>query len=78
MTDADPVVVWASSASEVKAHAGSGKLILCGKLDELLLGGCIAIVEEGGKPAIYIHVINAQKNNITLPDTILKIGKPLK
>lgn len=77
-TIGDSVIVWAATPSEVKANAGTGKLILCGKLDELPLGGCIAIVEEGGKPAIYIHVINVQKNNITLPDAILKIGKPLK
>ena len=71
-------VVWAATAAEVKAHAGSGKLIIVGKLDELPLGGCIDIIEEGGKPAIYIHVLNVQKTNITLPDTVLKIDKPLR
>ena len=69
--------VWASSTAEVKALAASGKLVICGKLDELPQGGSIAIVEEGGKPAIYLHMGNIAKSGVTLGDAILKIGKRL-
>jgi len=76
---ADPgaKVAWAASESEVKALKASGKLVICGKLDWLPAGGAIAIVEEGGKPQIYLHMGNIAASGVTLSDTVLKIGKRL-
>ena len=38
-------------------------------------GGCIAIIEEGGKPAIYLHMQNINASGVALSEAILKIGK---
>lgn len=76
---ADPgaKVAWASSEGEVKALKAAGKLVICGKLEWLPAGGAIAIVEEGGKPQIYLHMGNIGASGVTLSDTVLKIGKKL-
>jgi hypothetical protein len=58
--------------------AFKGKLIICPKLEWLPKGGSIAIVEEGGKPAIYLHMQNIGASGVTLSDAVLKIGKPAK
>lgn len=70
-------LAWASGTGEVKAQKAAGKLVICGKLDELPAGGSIAVVEEGGKPQIYLHMGNIAASGVTLSDTILKIGKRL-
>ena len=41
------------------------------------LGGSIAVVEEGGKPQIYLHMGNLAASGVTLSDAVLKIGKRL-
>lgn len=71
-------VAWAASEAEVKAMKAAGKLVLCGKLEWLPAGGSIAVVEEGGKPQIYLHMGNISASGVTLSDAILKIGKQLK
>ena len=70
-------VAWGSSEGEVKAFKGGGKLVICGKLEWLPAGGAIAIVEEGGKPQIYLHMGNIAGSGVTLSDAVLKIGKKL-
>jgi len=75
--DPSSKVVWASSEGEVKSMSAGGKLVLCGKLDWLSSGGAIAIVEEGGKPQIYLHMGNIAASKVTLSDAVLKIGKRL-
>ena len=75
--DAGSKVAWASSEGEVKSLKGAGKLVICGKLDWLSAGGAIAIVEEGGKPQIYLHMGNIAASGVTLSDAVLKIGKKL-
>lgn len=76
---ADPAskVAWAASEAEVKALKAAGKLVICGKLDWLPTGGSIAIVEENGKPQIYLHMGNIAASGVSLSDTVLKIGKRL-
>jgi hypothetical protein len=76
---ADPgsKVAWAGSEAEVKALKGGGKMVICGKLEWLPAGGAIAIVEEGGKPQIYLHMGNIAASGVTLSDAVLKIGKKL-
>jgi hypothetical protein len=76
---ADPgaKVAWAASEGEVKALKGAGKMVICGKLEWLPAGGAIAIVEEGGKPQIYLHMGNIAASGVTLSDAVLKIGKKI-
>ncbi len=68
-------VAYAGSEGDLAAF--KGKLIIVPKLEWLPKGGSIAIVEEGGKPAIYLHMGNIAASGVTLSDTILKIGKKL-
>lgn len=75
--DSGSKVAWASSEGEVKALKGAGKLVICGKLEWLPAGGAIAIVEEGGKPQIYLHMGHISASGVTLSDAVLKIGKKL-
>ena len=75
--DAGAKVAWASSEGEVKSLKAAGKLVICGKLEWLPAGGAIAVVEEGGKPQIYLHMGNIAGSGVTLSDTVLKIGKRL-
>ena len=74
---ADSKIAWASTTSEAKTYASQGKLVICSSLADLPAGGAIAVVEEGGKPAIYLHMGNIAKSGVTLSDSILKIGKRL-
>jgi hypothetical protein len=76
---ADPAskVAWADSEGEVRALKASGKLVICGKLEWLPAGGAIAIVDEGGKPQIYLHMGNIAGSGVTLSDAVLKIGRKL-
>lgn len=76
---ADPAakVAWAASDAEVKAYKAAGKMVICGKLEWLPAGGSIAVVEEGGKPQIYLHMGNIAASGVTLSDAVLKIGKRL-
>lgn len=70
-------VAWASSDSEVKALKAAGKLVICPNLQWLPEGGSIAVVEESGKPQIYLHMGNISASGVTLSDAVLKIGKKL-
>lgn len=76
---ADPAskVAWAGTEAEVKAYKAAGKMVICGKLEWLPAGGSIAVVEEGGKPQIYLHMGNIAASGVTLSDAVLKIGKRL-
>lgn len=75
--DAGASVAWGSSEAEVKSLKAAKKLVICGKLDQLPAGGAVAIVEEGGKPQIYLHMGNVAASGVQLADSILKIGKKL-
>ena len=70
-------VAWAASESEVKSLKASGKLVICGKLAWLPEGAAIAIVEEGGKPQIYLHMGHVAASGVALSDSVLKIGRRL-
>jgi len=70
-------VAWAGSEAEVKSLKMAGKLVICGRLEWLQTGGSIAVVEEAGKPQIYLHMGNIAASGVTLSDAVLKIGKKL-
>lgn len=73
--DAGSKVAYAASEGEVASLKGAGKMVICPKLEWLPKGGSIAIVEEGGRPAIYLHMQNIAASGVTLSDAVLKIGK---
>ena len=75
----DARLTYAATAAEIKAYKGQpNRVILVPRLDMLPLGGAIAVIEEGGKPQIYLHVANYQASGVPLSDMLLRIGKPAK
>ncbi|MBI1752724.1 MAG: hypothetical protein HY014_15000 [Acidobacteria bacterium] len=74
--DAGAKVAW-GRGGEVKTLKAAGKFVICPKLEDLPAGGSIAVVEEGGKPQIYLHMGNIAASGVTLADSVLKIGKRL-
>ncbi|WLT31391.1 hypothetical protein [Geothrix sp. PMB-07] len=74
--DSGSKVAWATGG-DVKSMKAAGKFVICSKLDDLPKGGAIAIVEEGGKPQIYLHMGNIAASGVSLADSVLKIGKRL-
>ena len=73
--DKSAKVAYATTEAEVKALAASGKLVICNRLALLPEGGSIAIVEEEGKPAIYLHTGHIQQSGAKVSASILKIGR---
>jgi len=68
---------WGSSEPEVRALKAQGRFIVCPNTAWFASGACMAVVEEGGKPQLYLHVANAKATGVTLPDAITKIAKKL-
>ena len=68
-------MAWAASEAEVKPLKAAGKLVIVPKLAWLKLGGALAIVEEAGKPQIYISPANLKASGMVLSDTIIKMAK---
>jgi len=75
--DASARLAWAGSLGEVKALKAEKKLVVCGHLDWLAQGGSIAVVEENGRPQIYLHMGNIAASGVTLGEGVLKIGKKM-
>jgi hypothetical protein len=68
---------WGSSEAEVRALKAQDRFIICPTVEWLKSGGCIAIVEEGGKPTLYMHVANTKASGVTVSDAITKLAKKL-
>ena len=68
---------WGSSEPEVRALKAQGRFIICPNVDWLKSGGCIAIVEEGGKPQLYLSTANTKASGVTVSDAIIKIAKKI-
>ncbi|MDR3671877.1 MAG: hypothetical protein P4L36_13600 [Holophaga sp.] len=68
---------WGSSEPEVRALKAQDRFIICPNLDWLKVGGCIAVVMEGGKPQLYLHVANTKASGVTVADAIVKIAKKI-
>jgi len=73
--NADVQIAWANNAADVKKYKGMGKLVICSQVALLAQGGAIAVVEEGGKPSIYLHKANLDASKVAMNDSIYKIGK---
>jgi hypothetical protein len=70
-------LAWAATEAEVKTLRADGRLVVVPKLAWLKLGAGIAIVEEEGKPQLYLHMANVKASNLNIPDAIIKIAKKL-
>jgi len=68
---------WGSSEPEVRALKAQGRFIICPNVEWLKSGGCIAIIEEGGKPQLYLHSANTKASGVTVSDAIMKIAKKI-
>lgn len=68
---------WGSSEAEVRALKAQGRFIICPNVAWLNAGGCIAIVEEGGRPQLYLNSANTKASGVTISDAIMKIAKKL-
>jgi len=73
--DAGSKVAWASNLTEVRSLKGAGKMVICGKQEWLAQGAAIALVEEGGKPQVILHMGHIAASGVSLSDAVLKIGK---
>lgn len=73
--DANAKVAWGNNVSDIKKFKSAGLLVVCPTVELLKEGGSIAIVNEGGKPAIYLHKDNVQASGVKLGDSLFKIGK---
>ena len=68
---------WGSSESEVVALKAQNRFILCPNVEWLKAGACMAIVEEAGKPQLYLHTANTKASGVTIADAILRIARKL-
>jgi len=76
--DPEARIVWAITDKDVSHYAKQSKLVICGQVGQLAQGASLAIVAEGGRPAIYIHSANLAASKVSLPDAVIKIGKVVK
>ncbi len=73
--DGDSKIVWATNPVEIKMLRSQNRLVITGNKSFLANGASIAIVEDGGKPKIYIHQPNIAASGVTLSDAIYKVGE---
>lgn len=71
-------IVWALNDKDVQRWVKANRLVVCGQLSSLSQGAAIAVVLEGGRPAIYINAANAASARVAIPDAFLKFGKVVK
>ncbi len=75
-SEAPARVAWASSSPEVKLYLGQRKLVVVPSLELLAEGAAIALLTEEGRLSVHFSLENAKKSGHTLPDLVMKIGKP--
>lgn len=68
-------MAWAASEGEAKSLKAAGKLVIVPVVGWLKAGGSLALVQEGGKPQLYLHPANVKASGMTLSDTIVKMAK---
>ncbi len=71
--DGDSRVVWATNPVEIKML--KGRLIIVGRKEFLSAGAGIAIVEDGGKPKIYLNQASVTASGVAMADAIYKLGE---
>ena len=73
--DGDSKIVWATNPVEIKMLRSQNRLVITSNKNFLSNGAAIAIMEDGGKPKIYIHQPNIAASGVTLSDAIYKVGE---
>ena len=68
-------LAWGSSEPEVRALKAQGRFIVCPSAEWLKSGACLALVDEGGKPQLYMSPANVKASGVTLSDAIARIAK---
>lgn len=68
-------VAFAASEEELKTLVAARKIVVCAHIEWLPQGASIAIVEENGKPAIYMHTGNLEATGVKVAPAILRIGR---
>lgn len=71
--DGDSKLVWATNPVEIKML--KGRLVVVGRKEFLSAGAGIALVEDGGKPKIYLNQAAITASGVTMPDAIYKVGE---
>lgn len=71
--DGDSKLVWATNPVEIKMLRG--RLVIVGRKEFLSAGAGIALVEDGGKPKIYLNQAAITASGVTMPDAIYKVGE---
>ncbi|MBK8792822.1 MAG: hypothetical protein IPN59_06605 [Holophaga sp.] len=71
--DGDSKLVWATNPVEIKMLRG--RLVVVGRKEFLSAGAGIALVEDGGKPKIYLNQAAITASGVTMPDAIYKVGE---
>ena len=70
-------LAWGASEPEVVALKAQNRFIICPNVEWLKAGACMAIVEEAGRPQLYLHTANAKASGVAVPDAITRIAKKL-
>lgn len=71
----DSRIVWVKSPEEAASHATSSRITIGGKVALLKSGAIVALVSEGGRPAFYVNKEGARARRVSLPHSILQLGK---
>lgn len=73
--DGDSKIVWATNPVEIKMLRTQNRLVVTGNKSFLANGASIAIVEDGGKPKIFLHQGNITASGVAISDAIYKVGE---
>jgi hypothetical protein len=73
--DGDSKIVWATNPVEIKMLKSQNRLVITGNKNLLAQGASIAIVEDGGKPKIFLNQPAITASGVTLSDAIYKVGE---
>lgn len=71
--DGDSKIVWATNPIEVKML--KGKLVVVPRKEFMSAGAGIALVEDGGKPKIFLNQAAIAASGVALSDAIYKVGE---
>jgi hypothetical protein len=66
---------WGRSEEEVRALKAQNRFIVCPSVDWFRSGACLALVEEDGRPQLYLHLANTRASGVTVPDAIARIAR---
>jgi hypothetical protein len=68
-------LAWGASEAEVRALKAQGRFVICPEQAWLQSGACLALVEEGGRPQLYVDPANVKASGMALPEAIARIVK---